>query len=64
MSGLEAQAARAAGAAAGRLAARLAEALPGVTVTQVAGGVELSGRGLSRRVGDEPALRWPAGVLR
>ena len=62
MSAVERIAGRAADAAAARLAQRLGEALPGVEVAQVAGGVSLRGRGLSART--DAALRWPAGVLR
>lgn len=50
--------------AADRVAVGLTAALPGVEVARERGRVVISGRGLSRRWFDMPALRWVAGVLR
>lgn len=55
---------RAAERRAAALAAGLAEALPGVRVERRGLEVRVSGRGLARRVLDEPGLRDPASVLR
>lgn len=41
-----------------RVAERAGEALAGVVSTAQADGVELTGRGLERRLLDEPQLRW------
>jgi hypothetical protein len=46
------------------LAERVGETVPGVTATPEADGVALSGRGLARRVLDEPALRWIGSLVR
>ena len=52
-------------AAARRIAeAAAAEAPRGVAVDASAGGVRLSGRGLGRRLVEEPALRWLIGRVR
>ncbi|WP_313539561.1 hypothetical protein [Sphingomonas sp.] len=50
--------------AAGRLAERVREAVPGVSVTVEGSAVTLSGRGLWRRWLADPALRWLGGLLR
>jgi hypothetical protein len=47
-----------------RVAAAADEALPGVVVTAEADGVALAGCGLSRRMADEPALRWIGSLVR
>lgn len=64
MRAVERAAARAVEKAAERLALTLREALPGVAVEREGGDVVLRGRGLVRRVLDEPALRDPAGLVR
>lgn len=64
MRAVERRAARAVERRAADLAAALARALPGVGVAREGGDVVLSGRGLARRVLDEPALRDPGGLLR
>jgi hypothetical protein len=52
-------------AAARRIAeAAAAEAPKGVRVEASADGVRLSGRGLARRLVEEPALRWLIGRVR
>lgn len=43
-----------------RLAERLGEAVPGARVTLAGDGVAITGR----RLREEPALRWPGGLLR
>ena len=48
----------------GRVAAAADETLPGMKVTREADGVVLAGRGLSRRLADEPALRWIGSSVR
>nr|WP_315382664.1 hypothetical protein [uncultured Sphingomonas sp.] len=50
--------------AAGRLAERVREAVPGVSVAVEGSAVTLSGRGLLRRWLADPALRWLGGLLR
>jgi hypothetical protein len=47
-----------------RLAGAAERALPGVSVRAEDDRVVLEGRGLARRALDEPALRWPGGLLR
>jgi hypothetical protein len=42
-----------------RVAARL-RAVPGVRVSEEGDAVIVAGRGLARRMVEEPALRWPA----
>jgi len=47
-----------------RIAGRLADALPGdVRVATDGSGVQLSGRGLERRLARDPALRWAIAEL-
>jgi hypothetical protein len=50
--------------AAARAAAELAEALPDASVERTGGRIAISGRGLTRRWIELPALRWIAGTLR
>ncbi|WP_294257315.1 hypothetical protein [uncultured Sphingomonas sp.] len=50
--------------AAGRLAERARETVPGVSVAVEGSAVTLSGRGLWRRWLADPALRWLGGLLR
>jgi len=57
-------AAQAQGEAVARVAAAADAALPGVAVTSDADGVTLAGRGLERRLADEPALRWIGSLVR
>lgn len=47
-----------------RARARIADALPDITVTATDAGVELSGRGLIRRMLSDARLRWIGGLLR
>ena len=60
----QAIAAQAQGQAIAEVAAAAGEALPGVAVTSDADGVTLAGRGLSRRLADEPQLRWIGSLMR
>ena len=68
MNGLEAAAgpiaAQAGARGIARAAAALRAALPDVDITETAGGVTLTGRGLLARAWDEAALRWVAQVVR
>lgn len=47
-----------------RARARIADALPDIAVTATDAGVELSGRGLIRRMLSDARLRWIGGLLR
>lgn len=51
-------------ATAARLAARVRETIPAVTVAVEGGAITVSGRGLWRRWLADPALRWLGGLLR
>jgi hypothetical protein len=68
MAGLEARGAAIAAEARQRAIAALAERieaeLPGVAVAPREEGVVLSGRGLARRLIDEPVLRWIGSLVR
>jgi hypothetical protein len=67
MERLQARADAAGEAGVARVVARAAEGLaevPGVTVEARDGRVEVSGRGLRRRLAGEAALRWIGGWLR
>lgn len=44
--------------------ARIAAALPDVTVEADGNRIVLSGRGLARRLARDPVLRWPGGLWR
>ena len=57
-------AAEARDAAVARLVDRAGAALPGVEVMREGAGVTLTGRGLGRRMLDEPALRWIGSLVR
>lgn len=46
------------------LAERVAAEVPGVAVEPQEDGVVLSGRGLARRLIDEPVLRWIGSLMR
>jgi hypothetical protein len=54
----------AADAARTRLAGAVGEEISGVSVSVDGGDVAIAGRALSRRMLDEPALRWIGGLLR
>ncbi|MGN6277214.1 MAG: hypothetical protein ACTHM8_00640 [Sphingomonas sp.] len=60
----QAIAARAQDEAVARVAASAEDALPGVMVTSEVDGVTLAGRGLARRLADEPQLRWIGSLVR
>lgn len=60
----EAAGRRAADDATVRLAERVRDTVPGVSITVEGAGVTLSGRGLWRRWLADPALRWLGGMLR
>lgn len=62
MRGMEKVVEEAVGSGAAALAAGLRAALPGVRVECDGGDVRLSGRGLAKRVLDEPSLRDPSSV--
>lgn len=68
MTGLHAKGVAIAARAVPRATARVADAigatLPGVTAEPVAGGVVLTGRGLTRRLADDGGLRWIGSLLR
>jgi hypothetical protein len=68
MAALEARGAAIAAEAQQRAIATLAERaqaeLAGVSVEAEADGLVLSGRGLARRLVDEPALRWIGSLMR
>ncbi|WP_010545095.1 hypothetical protein [Sphingomonas elodea] len=55
---------RAAGDTAARLAERVRDGVPGISVSADGDRVILSGRGLWRRWLADPALRWLGGLLR
>jgi len=48
----------------GRVAAAAEEALPEITLARETDGVTLAGRGLARRLAEEPALRWIGSLVR